>query len=388
MARKRLLVFDPYVGGHHPRYIGHLLRYWQKLSWPVDVTLGVPQAMIDLDSQLAELVSAARDHVRLEPVTQTFGKSSLFGLATNDIRSGLEVRRILLRDRHDLCLMMYFDHMQLATASLLRGIGATSLAGVLFRPEGVRPTGRKRVVLRAALANPRMSALFVLDGNAVGGIREIANRATVRWLPDGIDDRHIAQSPIDVAPSTATRFLMAGSISRRKGIHLLGEALRLLEPTVGERIELVVAGPHEAKEADLIRQSLDNCRSRVSRLVVDDRYLSADEIQEYIGSSHVVLVPYVAHVGSSNILVHSAATPRPVIGTRSGLVGNLIRTNNLGDTTDADTAQALAAAIERAVRDGVANFDTVAALNFARLNSATSFATAITETLIAGATTN
>jgi hypothetical protein len=65
-------------------------------------------------------------------------------------------------------------------------------------------------------------------------------------------------------------------------------------------------------------------------------------------------------------------------------MGELIRTNRLGQTTDADTPEELARTLESITREGIQNFDPDSANNFARRNSASAFAALITETLIAG----
>ncbi len=386
----RVLVYDPYVGGHHPLYLRHLLGHWQSRGWPFEVVLAVPPAMLDLDPILQTLVDAAGSALTVESIPKRRGRAGLRGVVHNDIATGFEIRRLIHRVRPTDTLCMYFDHAQLSTAFILRRRDFR-ISGVFFRPATALRNRYRKSLLERVLRSPSLTRLFVLDPTNIDDLNRMAHRHVATWLPDGIEDELIAatsdsdeanSSEVSVGAAGTLRLLLVGSISRRKGIELIAEAAQLLEPSAAEKTELVVAGPQETSESEQINAALAQLRSSLADVRVDNRFLSTSAMHAHLAESDVVLTPYVEHSGSSNIVIHAAAAAKPVIATDLDLLGRTVRENQLGLVVDPNDATALAHALSTVFASRTIPFRADMARAFAQKNSASAFAETITGGLL------
>lgn len=149
-------------------------------------------------------------------------------------------------------------------------------------------------------------------------------------------------------------FLLFGTISHRKGLIEIFDALTELEPRVASRVRLVVAGRFQGdlrQKADRRVQSLVDNQFDIE-VRFEDRFIADDELIDLVVGSDVVLATYREHVGSSGILVWAAYFGRPVISQSYGLMGILVRRYRLGLVCDPQDKQALATCIRQAILEG------------------------------------
>jgi glycosyltransferase involved in cell wall biosynthesis len=148
--------------------------------------------------------------------------------------------------------------------------------------------------------------------------------------------------------------LLYGGLDTRKGAPQLLRAIRMLSASDRRRIALVLAGRVPSQCARALRRELDSVLNTEDPdcLLVElmDRYLPADELEQLIAGADVVLAPYQRHVGSSGVIIQSAARRKVVIGQAYGLSGRLIRKYQLGYGVETARPEAIASAIVAATR--------------------------------------
>jgi glycosyltransferase involved in cell wall biosynthesis len=131
-----------------------------------------------------------------------------------------------------------------------------------------------------------------------------------------------------------TRFLMFGSLGRRKGLVTLLEALNRLSPLDRQRIDITLAGElrevssEERDEILSLVAAAKELRGLSFRHV--DAFLSEDELVREVNACDVVLAPYSDHVGVSGVLLWAAAAGKPIITQKTGWIGHVVRNERLG----------------------------------------------------------
>ncbi|MFT5142325.1 MAG: glycosyltransferase involved in cell wall biosynthesis [Rhodothermales bacterium] len=381
--RPRLLLFDLYTGGHHRAYLEMLARAWVTGDREGRLEIAAPQALFDAHPDFLRWIQA-QDPAKLsflpvslpEPLRE--GDISLRDVLRNDLAHGRALREVLASSLPEETLLMYFDHCQASLA--LRRIRGASVSGIYFRPSfhypnTSRATGfRKRSLLSAALTNRCLKRVLTLDPFAVDALSD----QRFAWLPDGLDTARFGQSPAQVRDAWGVGadskvLLFFGVVSARKGIHELLAALA----SVRTPVTLVIVGRIPDAERPLVEASIQAARASGGAIVLDDRYVRAEEIQDFFHAADVATVAYRHHVGSSNVLIRAAAAGVPVVGPTFGLMGRLITEHHLGAAVDPADTEALAEAIDRMLAGMLGEptgFDPESAAWFAQANSEHTFA--------------
>ncbi len=143
---------------------------------------------------------------------------------------------------------------------------------------------------------------------------------------------------------------LSGMIARYKGADLLLEAYRhLRESKRGEKLLLLLAGPHEEQIAQLLRAEPFRQWIDVGQIVSINRFVDENEMFLAAAAADLVMAPYPDHHGRSSIILWAAAAGRPSLGTETGGIGYVIRQQNLGWTCDVTNLATLAKSIATAV---------------------------------------
>lgn len=180
------------------------------------------------------------------------------------------------------------------------------------------PTEHQRAVLESVCGSA--ASVVVMTRNArevlVSSHRVAPEKVFV--IPHGVP---ASRSPIAAhAPSGRRRILTWGLVSRSKGLEW---GIRAVDRLRDLDVEYIIAGQTHPKvraaEGEKYREHL---RSLIRDLGLDDlvrlddRYFSAQELAELIGSADVVLLPYEsAEQATSGVLAEAVAAGLPVVAT-------------------------------------------------------------------------
>lgn len=412
MARhpgEHIVLLDLYSTGHHRTYLEMLVEYWVRTGMSGRLTLVVTS---DFDVRHPDFVSRLRDMERkglaLREIQTDIrsGWGGIWRLFQAGLEHGKAARNVLDTLAPDHLLFMYFDHVQLAIPGLASEAerSGTHLSGIYFRPafhadgnglHAVMTALRKRWIARRAMRSGGMHRLFCLDPYVVDEINDWApeaRRDVAIYLPDGVShpqpdlDRE-ARRRLWCCAQDDVVFLFFGSIERRKGIFVLLDALENLDDEVRSRSRFIVAGSIPDGERETVVSRIDALPPN-TRISLDDRYIPDAEMASCFQACDVVLVPYVGHVGSSNVMIRAAGAGKPVIGPESGLVGKQIRDHGLGLAVDTRDASEVRRALIVCADDASAVFDPGRARAFAEVNSATNFAKTVFNGLEPGRNSN
>ncbi len=368
--RPHLLVFEPEHRGHPLEWLQHLIRHGADAEPPIELTLAVAaelaaelQRAASRNPELCVRIIALPEAERAQSNHPSWPRAAMARWRT--------MRRLLRLTRADHGHFLTIDFMSLPLGLGLR-LGRP-VSGILFRPSvhyrrmtGDRPSSgerlrdfRKDILYRRMLRHPELTTMFSLDPYFAGyAASEYGGAGTVTWLPDpvppGFAPGHGESQLAASFPPGRMAFLLFGVLTARKGVLTLLDSLARLPPDSASRVAVMAAGQVDPPIAGEVRRLTASLAGKNKALWfhLEDRYLSAGEIEALVSRADVVLAPYQRFVGSSGVLLWAAGRGKPVLVQDYGLLGRLAREHGLGLAVDTESPAGLAAGIEAMVRDG------------------------------------
>ncbi|HEY9849885.1 MAG TPA: glycosyltransferase [Leptolyngbyaceae cyanobacterium] len=366
---RHIMLFDVAVAGHHANYIRHLTKYWCERDLQGSLYIVVSPTFIHQHSDVLDIpllyrqknvffISISRkeeklfsaNKSRLERLMRAFQEWQLMCKYANSLTA-----------TH--CLIMYFDILKLPLA--FRAKPPCPVSGIYFQPKfyyrdfkTYLPSQKELIqqqidkfILSCVLQNPELNKLFCLDPFAIDKINKCNSNVKAIHLPDPVF--MINQHEIDSAKQKeilgiqADRqvFMLFGSLTRRKGIQKLLEAVTMLPQDLGQKLCLVLLGvPEPIEEKPLIASWLEKIYHLQSSLQIITKYeyIPETDVHKYFHMADVILIPYQRQAGMSGILLLAASTCKPVLSTNYGLIGALVQQYNLGLTVDTSVAGEIA----------------------------------------------
>ena len=141
---------------------------------------------------------------------------------------------------------------------------------------------------------------------------------------------------------SATVFLHFGAMQERKGTLIILKSLLDIEP--GADRAFVFAGKVSEEIRAEFYQLVRTVLERGHKVLVKDEFLDFDVLHNLCFISDCLIAPYLDTSCSSGVIGYGAVFGKPVIGSKDGLLGELIELNQLGVTipvTVADLAYAI-----------------------------------------------
>ena len=396
----RLLLFDLDPTGHHAGYIHHLIRYWHEWNIAGELVVVVsPAFMVMHPDIVAHVQDAPTIHLIAiseaeEANRQSRGRQVLqmqyeWELVVQYARQW-QVKQVLL---------MYFDTFQMAFG-LARQVPCP-VAGIFFRPVfhykdwGHRPASnqeklrewRKRQIIRLVVRRRSLQALFCLDPFVVTTLNQWAGRNMAAYLPDPVEvypttdaDASVLRNRLGIEP-TRRVMLVFGQLDERKGLFTLIEALKRLTSARQASWCLLLVGPVDGGIAPALDVNLGVLMARTNVQVVRHHsFIPEPDIQPFFALSDLIVTLYQRHIGMSAVLVRAAAAGRPALSSDYGLMGQLVKTKQLGQAVNAESPVAVAEALATFGQEN-GPVDASEMQSFAEQNQANEYARVIFDTL-------
>jgi glycosyltransferase involved in cell wall biosynthesis len=189
------------------------------------------------------------------------------------------------------------------------------------------------------------SEVVVLHGRVAASVRAVAPEAAIVVLPNCVDCELFRPSP--VSPTEGPRVVFLGTAGRRKGVHVLLEALHHLDrPLVCD----IAGGPAE-EEPDVYDELLRSGAPLVaSGRVVFHGEIDRSRALELLQGASLFVLPSLAE-GMPVALLEAMSCAVPVVVTDVGAMGEVVVGADCGVVVAPGDALALAAAIESVLGD-------------------------------------
>lgn len=374
-ASDHVLIYDPYTAGHHLEYLSHLVRYEGNRETGRRLSLVVHP---EFDERRPDLVADVRasENVDVHPLQseewgRIRGASTLLGQSVAEWNVVRTYGHDLQVDR---CILMEMNVLQFAIGLPLQPVDF-EVEGILFFPyvridcEGRSPLDwwacrlerlRKWGQTAWMLRNASLQTVYVLNDSVAARRlnRQFPKRKPFRALPDPIVRMQSAgepeDCPADEKETGRMTLLMFGALREEKGVRLFIEALQGLDDDTASRLEARFVGEAQDPLAHDLSGLIDRLRASRPTLKVyhEDRFVSFGELEREIRRADVIVAPYTRTEGSSGVLGHAAQYRVPVLGPKTGLIGDLIESYQLGTTVAGPTPDALRRRIRQIVEAG------------------------------------
>jgi len=370
-----LAIYDLVGSGHHRMYLESMIAWWLgqgNRATGMRLDVWVPPSFLEQHPDFSDLHSS--DHVRIRLLPEASDPQRRTNATLPEISAmNRKALQTILESSPRHVMSMFLDHAQWAVRAFRRS--AIPISGILFRSQlGYPMPGwkgrlvkfRKKVLLQAAL--PAMTHVFCLDPYEAERINALTRVPKAVHLPDGVPplpsvpDRSELRGAVGLNPADHVAF-MGGSLSLRKGIRWLSDAVSLLSESEREGLVLAFVGAIPAGQKDAVTEAIASMRDSV-RVIVEEGYATEQRLAEWWSLSDSTLVPYEGHVGSSHVLLRSAQLGKPVVGVDHQLLGRWIKDHHLGIACPPGDARALRHALVAIRSQSVPGFDRDRARSF------------------------
>lgn len=171
-----------------------------------------------------------------------------------------------------------------------------------------------------------------------------ANR--VEYCRQGRDFPGLTPEALEKTPADRLRIGYAGQIAWHKGVHLIGDALALLE---NEPVDAVIYGDDSAFPR--YTHTLEQYARRDPRFKLMGKYDSANALLEVYRNLDVLVVPSLWNENSPNVIIEAFAHKTPVITTNRGGMAEMVEDAVDGLHFEHGSAESLASQIRRLLQN-------------------------------------
>ena len=345
---KHILIFEPQIEGHHLFWVAMLCEDFLSAGYTVSLALDTRENKAQ--ERLLAINPKLLDNIRIIPTFTSEGewvkKDALHTLAHCLSESGANALFVNNLDEFTSKLFRRAA-FGLRPPSVLKG----KISGIYHRPrpldfsQSSLNNKLKRWGLKRLCREGWIAKIFLVDEFTLERMPENAFLGTrFSWLPDPwvgqfSDSQHEAREALGI-PQDRLVFLNYGVAARRKGLHLAIDALKKLPE---DRVFLLSAG-RLGNDKEVLKgiQALEGkgCAKALNY------YVTPQEEALAFRAADIVLLPYLSHFGSANVLARATAANRPVIASDYHLLGKRVKRYGLGLTFKNESAEDLHATLE------------------------------------------
>ena len=358
----RILVYDSDAFGHHTEFIEYFLDFLEdnsETSYHISFIFNkntldeLRDRIFQFKKQKLNVVFIPIDNKwqnKFDNSTSTFTRS----LLEKKYLEGLFIQYQIVN-----IVFLQIDIFQFVIGSWnFSKFKNIKISGILFEPYVQEPLTnfsiffkkiRKRLQLNWMFLNKNIERVFIFnDDKAVEKLNSYTEFGTkFKYLPDPIKSRSFNKINIreqyNITNSKKV-LLFIGGVQRRKNITVILEAVSLLNKQQSENVCLLILGKCSDKE---LLDEIDNKISNISncQVIFDDKRLTNDELESSIVDADLAFVVYSNFYCSSGILGNIAKHNKYLIASNMGVIGEVTRKYNLGNTVNPNEVSEIKIAI-------------------------------------------
>lgn len=330
----RIFIYEDNPSGHRLAYVRLLANH--ALSIDLSLTLLLTEATYR-SSHFVEHLQAFTNSVKLiHPIRNTAG--------ILDIESKLRVTS------DDIIVFPDADHLAMRLA-ISGHRGKAHLVLLLMRPpnpQAPHPHHPQQLLKRflVALARQRVGRVHIFSlssPKATLAAHEVSDPASLAVHPG---ERPSARESLGLS-SKAYWVAIAGSISARKNVPLVCQALEQLLSDGQRRVGLLLAGPIQEAHLGEVMQSVDVLHRKGVPVVVLNRTLPTQSLDKIILAADCITIAH-SNQGSSGILLKALLAGTPVVASGAASVVKTLQQFRSGEWCELNSAS-ISQAIARAL---------------------------------------
>ncbi|SHN06905.1 Glycosyltransferase involved in cell wall bisynthesis [Cyclobacterium lianum] len=349
----RILLFDIFITGHHSEYINHLVDYIVEKDTTNEFFFVVHPIFLNEFPYIKEK-SVTNKNINWVEVSQKEFDSSCNG---NILKKSLRLYRIMnkyaLLYKVEHAILLSLNSFQFSLSIFRSSYG---ISGILFKQfsrtsKSRNPIMYYRKYLQTFLVtiNKKIKEIFILNDDVTVNYLNLQFRTSIfKVLPDPIPEilplkgfDMYKQYNIDKGKAV---FLHIGSLGERKGTFDILKSVELLPIEVRNKIFVLLVGKVNSEIENRINKMIEELNIS-SVCFFENDFVSNEKMKSLFLQCSSVLVPYKNPESSSGIIGHAAASKKPVISPSLGLLGELVKTYDLGFTIKENSPKCISQAI-------------------------------------------
>lgn len=345
--KKRIAIFDFYLGGHHIEYLHHI--YINAVEHKdIDFTFIIPSNFSNFKSDFVWPVS---DNIKFlfydldDKYVRSLGirkKSKLLCQLLKRFIKETEIKDVILIETMVFLpyLPMYINR-KVNITSILYHLPlyhkAPTLKSKLHAKLDMSIIAYSRCLKKVCLLNSK---------KAVEIYNKKYHTGKFAFLPDPYTPLACKQSVEEIKQeynigSDKEIFIHIGGLTRRKGtIEILDAIAQINAERLKDKCFVFAGRVIEDIEIDFY-EKIEKLKDNV-QIIVLDQFCEYSVFAELCTIASYIIIPYKNTAQSSGICSYAAQFKVPVIGPTEGLLGSLIRDNGLGCTIKEITADKIA----------------------------------------------
>jgi len=398
-----VLCYDPYWTGHHYDYIQHVASLGPSC---ID---NVGRLSFLVHDSIAEKLFSDKEinHEAISIIPLSAAMGSQFNPSMSLWSSFQQlklVNKISKKIAANHVVFLYLpDPLQLALSVAPRWLFGVRYSAIMFNPWAGFGKGNiahyyrwrrhiQRILLTARRNVKNIAIVGDLEAPELLNVRH--KTQVFSYIPDPTRIPEISRD-VDVQESMLeenisrekrVRLLLFGSLTKRKGLYTVIEALASMSLGELSKIHVTLAGRVPATE---IKEVCRRC-SMIKALDwnsidMEFEFVSRDRMSELFNDADYILLPYERTEASSGVLGYAAAYCRPVIAGGGGQVGNLVTQFKLGMSMPLLDSKSLAYTLGLLGAEQIAvTYDRDLRLQFLETRSPSNFVRGILEPIMMG----
>lgn len=332
----KFLIFDTNDSGHHLEYVKHQLNYAShfgkndsfifvlasgfadKLNKFVNIEFNNNIELIFIDSEISlklKYCSFIKRSLILSRLIKKYSKE-------------YKADKVILNEMIITLPFLTFYNKKIC-----------SIRGIIYKIPSRRINAnlktkiKDKLIYKLIRRSKAVDTVWLLnDTESSDKYNSIYNTDIFRFLPDPINVTERLNNDIIDKYKDSDKIILfhGGGMGSRKGTFEITEALSLMtDEQLGRYIVIFAGHISDNNENMKLKKFITDFQNRLD-IVYTDSFISFEDLCSYIAISDYILIPYKNIEQSSGILGYAAFYDKPVIGPAEGLLGHLIKKNDLG----------------------------------------------------------
>lgn len=346
MNKKRILIFDDQLNGHHLEYLHHLYE-GASMYKSVEFIFALPLEFQELKDKLVwdesdniifHLFQHDENNISGGAISKSYKKSKL----VKKVALKYSVNEVFL-----IALMGFLPAISFVLPKNIKISGIIYLI-YLYRWRSSSLTLKILDSIKYLLLSKRdnIRSVFILnDKSAPIFLNKKFNTSKFTYLPDPfipINESDIQNIRYKYEiPKNNIVYLHFGGLSLRKGTLKILNAIEILEEDDLRGKTFIFAGKIYPDIKGEFYNKYNNIRNKV-QILCFDKFCDYSFLGSLCLSSDSILLPYSNTAQSSGIIGYGAQFNIPVVVPNSGLLGKLVKRYKLGYSTDISSSEKIA----------------------------------------------
>jgi len=334
MKRKRILVFDDQMTGHHLEYIHHLHEEASD-NIDIDFIFAVPEKFQDVKKQF---VWKKSDNIQYHFLSDE--NINISGnLIIQSYRKSKVVKKIALQHSIDeVFFITLISFLPAITLILPKNMKISGIIYLIYLYRWKNSSLALKIIdsLKYLLLGKRhnFKTIYILnDKSAPVYLNKKFHTSKFTYLPDPyqpIDESNLQniRGKLEISDES-TVYLHFGGLSARKGTLKILDALGALSKDELKGKSFIFAGKVYDDIRDEFYQKYRNLQDKVQILCFDE-FCEYSFLGSLCLSSNFILLPYSNTSQSSGVIGYASQFQIPVVVAKQGLLGKLVKRYKLG----------------------------------------------------------